>query len=148
MPADHRQDRGDGERLERDEGDREHETHRQRSPRWRPNPVCRGRLSSLRFWPCRICAHQGEVRTSTAVEVKPGQARAREPASRDAPGHALMDFAELQARELRLPRLTLYTHVVMTENQAIYAHLGYRETGRRTENGYHRVFMQKDLPPA
>ncbi len=61
-------------------------------------------------------------------------------------GRALMDFAEQQARQLRLPRLTLYTHVVMTENQAIYAHLGYRETARRTENGYHRVFMEKDLP--
>ena len=63
-------------------------------------------------------------------------------------GRALMDFAEQQARKLRLARLTLYTHVVMTENQAIYAHLGYRETARRTENGYRRVFMQKDLPPA
>jgi ribosomal protein S18 acetylase RimI-like enzyme len=62
-------------------------------------------------------------------------------------GRALMDFAEHQARELRLPRLTLYTHEVMTENQAIYAHLGYRETARRTENGYRRVFMQKELPP-
>ncbi len=60
-------------------------------------------------------------------------------------GRALMDFAEQQARRLRLPRLTLYTHEVMTENQAIYAHLGYRETARRTENGYHRVFMQKEL---
>ena len=63
-------------------------------------------------------------------------------------GRALMDFAEQQARKLRLPRLTLYTHEVMTENQAIYAHLGYRETERRTENGYHRVFMRKELPPA
>ena len=63
-------------------------------------------------------------------------------------GRALMDFAEQQARRLRLPRLTLYTHEVMTENQAIYAHLGYRETARRTENGYHRVFMQKELPAA
>jgi ribosomal protein S18 acetylase RimI-like enzyme len=63
-------------------------------------------------------------------------------------GRALMDFAEQQARKLRLPRLTLYTHEVMTENQAIYAHLGYQETARRTENGYHRVFMRKELPPA
>jgi N-acetylglutamate synthase-like GNAT family acetyltransferase len=61
---------------------------------------------------------------------------------------ALMDFAEQQARKLRLSRLTLYTHVVMTENQAIYAHLGYRETARRSEDGYHRVFMQKELPSA
>jgi GNAT superfamily N-acetyltransferase len=63
-------------------------------------------------------------------------------------GRALMDFAEQQARKLRLLRLTLYTHEVMTENQAIYAHLGYRETARRTEDGYRRVFMQKELPSA
>ena len=63
-------------------------------------------------------------------------------------GRALMDFAEQQARKLRLPRLTLYTHEVMTENQAIYAHLGYQETARRTENGYHRIFMHKELPLA
>jgi ribosomal protein S18 acetylase RimI-like enzyme len=60
-------------------------------------------------------------------------------------GRALMDFAEQQARTLRLPRLVLYTHELMTENQAIYAHLGYRETARRTEDGRRRVFMQKDL---
>ena len=63
-------------------------------------------------------------------------------------GRALMNFAEQQARELRQPRLTLYTHEVMTENQAIYAHLGYRETARRSEDGYQRVFMQKELPSA
>jgi N-acetylglutamate synthase-like GNAT family acetyltransferase len=61
---------------------------------------------------------------------------------------ALMDFAEQQARKLRLPRLALYTNEVMTENQAIYVHLGYRETARRSEDGYQRVFMQKDLPSA
>jgi ribosomal protein S18 acetylase RimI-like enzyme len=62
-------------------------------------------------------------------------------------GRALMDFAEQQARTLRLPRLVLYTHELMTENQAIYAHLGYQETGRRTEDGRQRVFMQKELRP-
>lgn len=56
-----------------------------------------------------------------------------------------MEFAEAQATEVGLTRLGLYTNVVMTENQAIYAHLGYRETARQTENGYHRVFMEKDL---
>jgi N-acetylglutamate synthase-like GNAT family acetyltransferase len=34
-------------------------------------------------------------------------------------GRALMDFAEQRARQLRLPRLALYTNEVMTENQAI-----------------------------
>ena len=63
-------------------------------------------------------------------------------------GRALMDFAEQRARQLQLRRLALYTNEVMTENQAIYAHLGYRETARRSEDGYQRVFMQKELPPA
>lgn len=62
-------------------------------------------------------------------------------------GRALMDFAERRARQLKLTRLTLYTHVVMTENQAIYAHLGYREVQRKTTNGYHRVYMEKTLLP-
>ena len=62
-------------------------------------------------------------------------------------GRALMDFAELQATRLGVTRLALYTHVVMTENQAIYRHLGYRETERKTVNGYHRVFMEKALGP-
>ena len=58
-------------------------------------------------------------------------------------GRELMEFAEARAVHLGLNRLTLYTHETMTENQAIYAHLGYRETGRRTEDGYRRIFMEK-----
>ena len=44
-----------------------------------------------------------------------------------------------------LSRLSLYTNEVMTENQAIYTHLGYREVGRHTEDGYRRVYMEKLL---
>lgn len=62
-------------------------------------------------------------------------------------GRRLLEFAEAQAAQRGLPRLTLYTHEVMTENLAIYRHLGYRETGRRTDNGYRRVFMAKLLGP-
>ncbi|HEX6452844.1 MAG TPA: GNAT family N-acetyltransferase [Trebonia sp.] len=62
-------------------------------------------------------------------------------------GRGLMDFAEFEAARLGLPKLSLYTNVVMAENQAIYAHLGYRETRRETEDGYQRVFMEKDLRP-
>jgi ribosomal protein S18 acetylase RimI-like enzyme len=61
-------------------------------------------------------------------------------------GTTLMRFAEQQARQRHLPRLTLYTHEVMTENQAIYAHLGYREIERRSEDGYRRIYMEKVLP--
>jgi len=61
-------------------------------------------------------------------------------------GRQLMQFAEDFARERQLRRLALYTNEVMTENQAIYAHLGYQVTGRRSENGYSRVYMEKTLP--
>jgi hypothetical protein len=37
------------------------------------------------------------------------------------------------------------THEAMTENQAIYARLGYVETGRRSEDGYRRIYMEKPL---
>jgi GNAT superfamily N-acetyltransferase len=62
-------------------------------------------------------------------------------------GRRLLDFAEQEARRLGLRRLTLYTNEVMTENHAIYTHLGYRELTRRTEDGYRRIFMEKLLPP-
>jgi hypothetical protein len=56
-----------------------------------------------------------------------------------------MDFAERRAITLGLTRLSLFTNEVMTENQAIYAHLGYREVARHTEDGYRRVYMEKLL---
>ena len=60
-------------------------------------------------------------------------------------GRLLMDFAERRAILLGLTRLSLYTNEVMTENQAIYAHLGYHEVGRHTDDGYRRVYMEKLL---
>ena len=57
-----------------------------------------------------------------------------------------MQFAEQQAADRDITRLTLYTHEMMTESQAIYAHLGYREVERRTEDGYRRIYMEKVLP--
>jgi ribosomal protein S18 acetylase RimI-like enzyme len=60
-------------------------------------------------------------------------------------GRQLMDFAERRAITLGLTRLSLYTNEVMTENQAIYTHLGYREVDRHTEDGYRRIYMEKLL---
>jgi ribosomal protein S18 acetylase RimI-like enzyme len=60
-------------------------------------------------------------------------------------GRALMAYAERRAVELGLPELRLYTHVKMTENRALYARLGFREVGRRTEDGFERVFMSKRI---
>jgi GNAT superfamily N-acetyltransferase len=60
-------------------------------------------------------------------------------------GRRLMEFAERQALARGLRRITLYTNELMTENLAIYARLGYRETARHSQDGYNRVFMEKDL---
>ncbi|MGH3125821.1 MAG: GNAT family N-acetyltransferase [Streptosporangiaceae bacterium] len=60
-------------------------------------------------------------------------------------GRSLMGFAEQEAARRGITRLTLFTHEVMTENLAIYGHLGYVEVDRRSEDGYHRVFMEKQL---
>ncbi len=63
-------------------------------------------------------------------------------------GRALLDFAEAEARRRALPRLDLYTNAMMTENLALYAQLGWRETGRRREDGFDRVYFEKPLAPA
>ena len=61
-------------------------------------------------------------------------------------GRQLMAFAERQAVAAGLSLLTLYTHETMVENIAFYTRLGYRETERRTDDGFRRVFMEKRLP--
>jgi GNAT superfamily N-acetyltransferase len=60
-------------------------------------------------------------------------------------GRALMEFAEQEAAGRGLNRMALVTHEAMTENQAIYARLGYVETERRSEDGYRRIYMEKWL---
>jgi GNAT superfamily N-acetyltransferase len=61
-------------------------------------------------------------------------------------GRALMSFAEQEAARRGFTRMALVTHEVMTENQAIYARLGYTEVDRRAEDGYRRIYMEKRLP--
>ena len=63
-------------------------------------------------------------------------------------GRRLMEFAEQQAIQRGIERLALYTNEVMTENHALYAHLGYRVTDRRFEAGYRRLYFEKTLPPS
>jgi ribosomal protein S18 acetylase RimI-like enzyme len=60
-------------------------------------------------------------------------------------GRRLIAFAESEARRLGHRELRLYTHVTMTENIALYRHLGFVKTGRGREDGYDRVFMAKPL---
>jgi ribosomal protein S18 acetylase RimI-like enzyme len=61
-------------------------------------------------------------------------------------GRKLIAFAEAEARRLGFAELRLYTHEAMSENIALYAQLGFEETGRGHEAGYDRVFMRKRLP--
>ncbi len=60
-------------------------------------------------------------------------------------GRALLSHAEDRAHALDLPRLRLYTHVSMVENQRLYERIGYVETHRATDHGLTRVFYEKRL---
>ncbi|MCC5977191.1 MAG: GNAT family N-acetyltransferase [Salinarimonas sp.] len=60
-------------------------------------------------------------------------------------GRALMAFAEDTARQAGHGAVTLYTHELMHENRALYARLGYRETGLVQEKGFTRVYMEKPV---
>ena len=60
-------------------------------------------------------------------------------------GRRLIEHAEAEAIRLHLPALRLHTHVLMTENLAMYAHMGFVATHRATEKGFDRVYMRRDL---
>lgn len=60
-------------------------------------------------------------------------------------GKGLVQFCEKEARRRGHPVVQLYTNEKMTENLTIYPHLGYRETERRREDGFNRVFFEKWL---
>lgn len=60
-------------------------------------------------------------------------------------GRALLVFAEQTAREAGVAAIELYTNAKMAENLTLYPKLGYEETGRRTEDGFDRVYFRKAL---
>ncbi|EEE43256.2 Sortase [Roseibium alexandrii DFL-11] len=60
-------------------------------------------------------------------------------------GKALVSHCEAEARSLGLSAIRLYTNEKMTANLRIYPKLGYTETGRRTEDGFNRVYFEKSL---
>jgi len=60
-------------------------------------------------------------------------------------GRLLLNAAEQAARNAGYTTIRLYTHVMMTENIALYTRLGYHETHRAEEHGLHRVYMSKPL---
>ncbi len=60
-------------------------------------------------------------------------------------GKALIAYCEEAARQQNLPAVRLYTNVKMVGNLSIYPHLGYVEIARRHENGFDRVYFEKQL---
>ncbi|MCR9221540.1 MAG: GNAT family N-acetyltransferase [Alphaproteobacteria bacterium] len=63
-------------------------------------------------------------------------------------GRRLMAEAERAARAAGRTRVRLYTNVAMTENIPFYEALGYRVAGRVREDGFERIYFEKDLPEA
>jgi GNAT superfamily N-acetyltransferase len=61
-------------------------------------------------------------------------------------GRCLINHAVSQTDRLGLPALRLFTNALMSENLAMYAHIGFVETHRSVEKGFHRVYMRWILP--
>lgn len=89
-------------------------------------------LGYIAFYP------QGDCMLLESVAVLP------EAAGRGV-GKALIRFCEDTARQQNLRAVQLYTNEKMSDNLAIYPRLGYRETERRSEEGFRRVFFEKQL---
>ena len=60
-------------------------------------------------------------------------------------GRILLELSESEARKSGFDSIYLYTHQLMTENQALYAKIGYVEYDRRVDDGLPRVYMRKSL---
>lgn len=60
-------------------------------------------------------------------------------------GRKLMKYCEDYAIALGLDEIVLYTNEKMVANLTIYPKLGYKETERRFEDGFHRVYFRKIL---
>ena len=60
-------------------------------------------------------------------------------------GRRLIRHAEQKALALGLSHVELYTNEMMHENLAMYSHLGYKETERKTQAGFNRVFFSKKI---
>lgn len=68
-------------------------------------------------------------------------------ARRSGVGRALLQFAEAEAARRGYSEIRLYTNETMVENLALYARIGYEETGRSAFRGLHRVNFRKPVTP-
>ena len=56
-------------------------------------------------------------------------------------GRGLLELGETLAKQKGYSELRLATHILLTENQSLYTHLGWSEIGRDET----RIFMKKDI---
>ena len=115
-----------------------------------PAPMTADYAQAVRAGQTWVAVEDGQVAGFAVLVAGPGYLLLENVAVRPAAqgrgiGSRLLGLADEQARRLGLSEVRLYTNEVMTENQAIYARLGYVETGRRTEDGYRRIYMEKPL---
>ncbi|WP_253188141.1 GNAT family N-acetyltransferase [Rhodobacter sp. 24-YEA-8] len=116
----------------------------------RPAPLLadyRGQIAADQVWIAEdgsdltgfiVFAPQGDVMLLENVAVLPA-------AAGRGIGRALINHCEAEARRLGLRAVSLYTNEKMVENIAIYPKLGYIETRRGEEDGFHRVWFEKPL---
>ncbi len=62
-------------------------------------------------------------------------------------GATLLALADAAARAADRGEIRLYTNEVMTENLAYYPKVGFTETHRAMDNGYHRVYFSRPVAP-
>jgi N-acetylglutamate synthase-like GNAT family acetyltransferase len=63
-------------------------------------------------------------------------------------GQSLLAHAEVRAVALGLPELRLLTHELMTENRAIYEHLGWEQMPAPKNERHGRVYFRKPVEGA
>jgi ribosomal protein S18 acetylase RimI-like enzyme len=115
-----------------------------------PGPMLADYAAVLREHCCFVLEHDGAIVALAVLIAEPARALldnvAVDPAWQGRGlGRRLIAHVEEEARRLGFAAIELYTHELMTENIALYGRLGYAEFARRTEKGYARVYMRKDL---
>ncbi|MEM1318321.1 MAG: GNAT family N-acetyltransferase, partial [Pseudomonadota bacterium] len=60
-------------------------------------------------------------------------------------GRAIFDLLEAEARQAGASQVRLYTNVKMAEALAFYERLGFFVTDKRIEDGFHRVYLAKNV---
>ncbi len=118
-----------------------------------PVPMKQDYAEVVREWQVTVVEHGGEV--AALIVMGPAEEGFLLDNVAVAPAHqgkglgkVLLAFAEDEAVRQGFDSIYLYAQEVMTENIALYEHLGYAEYSRRREHGLPRVYLRKQLAPA